>query len=909
MEVQAVLEVINEIEPEAGKYMAEASAYVHKWYLHGVELWTLLPGVVRHTVILAFFLAAIGTVTSLVKAVANNYREWKPMPNSKLMYSYFCGSGDHQRRLIRKSAGVLVMDRTWPWISAAGLAYRLGNLSHGSKLVMFLLSFAYVPLAVIGGVELLFRSIISYITYLILNIVVAVAYLVIRLIIYIVIPIVRIIDGAMRVEQHCPYCYNTFKLPYFRCPHCGEIHEQLIPARSGLFFARCSCGHFLPCAVVSKRDKLDSVCPKCRRDLAASNAKEFSIQVIGGDSAGKTAFIAAFQHMYAANLDSCTVRGNPQGAFSDLETMFSRGQTEPSSPSEVIPYTLVHQSGASAGQSLVFYDIPDEMLLSDEYERNPLNFGYSNGVVVIIDPLSVPSVRDECERIDANSTDNSSQNSSDSIVIHFITKFSEISGRAARKMSDIPVAVLIAKSDIKGIQSKIGVSRIKSAFDADPERYRNSIEIAADEVCRGYLADIGLANILNNLDAVFSMVRCFPASAIGHGGGQERPFEPYGVVEPIAWIGESGRAGMAAQLREARDRVSADGFQEQMADHNLAVRYAEAEKLYRTGKLEAATRAFANLRSYKDAAARADEIREQRYKIALKKKDSRDFDGAIDGFSGLGNYKDALRQVVAAQFAKADYLLSAQRYQEAIDFLATLPKSDARSEKIRSAKYDYALFQIQRQDYIGANDLLMQLDGYCDSREKAASIALNLMRQRIKAGAKRKIRFGKYEWRVLTIKNDVALIITENNVKNVPYSENLEGIHWIDGICWSESTVRKYLNTGFLGEFSDDEKSLIQTSPITTPDNPEYGTPGEPGTSGRVFLLSIEEALQFFSDDADRRPDESVPGVEADWSWLRSLGGEKTFAAIIEKNGKISMGGSRITNLKGGIRPTMFIKL
>ena len=114
MEVQAVLEVINEIEPEAGKYMAEASAYVHKWYLHGVELWTLLPGVVRHTVILAFFLAAIGTVTSLVKAVANNYREWKPMPNSKLMYSYFCGSGDHQRRLIRKSAGVLVMDRTWP---------------------------------------------------------------------------------------------------------------------------------------------------------------------------------------------------------------------------------------------------------------------------------------------------------------------------------------------------------------------------------------------------------------------------------------------------------------------------------------------------------------------------------------------------------------------------------------------------------------------------------------------------------------------------------------------------------------------------------------------------------------------------------------------------------------------------
>ena len=554
MEVRTVLEAINELIPGAHDDLEKVFALVHEWYLHGADLWVQFPGILRQVVMLALSLAVLGTVTSLIKAVSNNYKEWKPMPGSKLMFSYFCGSGDHQRKLIYKNARALVADRTWPWISAAGIAYRLGNISHDSKIVMFLLSFPYLPLAAIGSIELAFRAVIGYITYFFLNIIVMIVYLAIRLIVYVLIPVFRITDVAMRVEQHCPYCYNTFKLPRFRCPHCGEIHEQLIPARSGLLFARCSCGHFLPCAVLSKRDRLGPVCPKCDRDLAASNAKEFSIQVIGGDSAGKTAFISAFQHMYrdSINMEKCAIHGEPKEAFDSIEAMFKSGCTEPSSPSEVIPYTLVHQSGSSAGQSLVFYDIPDEVLLSEEYERNPLNFGFSDGVVVIIDPLSVQSVRNECRNRDAGSVSGSSQDTSESVVIHFITKFSEISGRASRKMSNIPVAILVAKSDVKGIKDKIGPKIIEAAFRSDPARYRNSFETAADEICRQYLSDIGLSNILNNLDAVFSMVRCFPISSIGHTSKQGHPFEPYGVIEPIAWLGESGHAVMSAQLREAR---------------------------------------------------------------------------------------------------------------------------------------------------------------------------------------------------------------------------------------------------------------------------------------------------------------------------------------------------------------------
>lgn len=899
-----MLEAINELIPGAHDHLEDVFVLAHEWYLRGADLWRQFPGILRQAVMLALFLAVLGTVTSLIKAVSNNYKEWKPMPDSKLMFGYFCGSGDHQRRLIHKNAKTLVVDRTWPWISVAGIAYRLGNISHDSKITMFLLSFIYLPLAAIGSIELAFRAVIGTITYFILNIIVMIAYLVIRLIVYILIPVFRIMDAAMRVEQHCPYCYTTFKLPRFKCPHCGEIHEQLVPTRSGLLFARCSCGHFLPCAVLSKRDRLDPVCPKCDRVLAASNAREFSIQVIGGDSAGKTAFISAFQHIYRDSIDlkKCAIHGEPKDAFDSIEAMFRNGCTEPSSPSEVIPYTLVHQSGSSAVQSLVFYDIPDEVLLSEEYERNPLNFGFSDGIVVIIDPLSAQSVRNECGKLDVGSVSGYSQDSSESIVIHFIKKFSEISGRAARRMISIPVAVLVAKSDVKGIKDKIGPTIIESAFRSDPARYQNSVEVATDEICRQYLSDIGLSNILNNLDAVFSTVRCFPISSIGHTAKQGHPFEPYGVIEPIAWIGERGHAAMSAQLREARE-FAVDGFQESMADKNLAERYAKAEKLLQENKPYEAAKVFASLNGYKDAAEQLMEIRETCYQAALKKKSDKNFDGAIKDFIALGDYKDSAQQIVSTQYDKSDYLVSLQRYQDALSVLDAMQKSDVLTEKIRDAKYGYALFLTQNKDYIAANDIFTELGDYRDCREKAAGISLGLMQQRIKTGSKRKIRFGKYEWRVLMINNGAALIITENIVKIIAYSNDL------DGVCWSESDVRQYLNTTFFDEFSVAEKVLIPAVSIRTPDNPEYGTPGGTDTSDRVFLLSIEEALHLFSDDADRKPDASSPGVEANWSWLRSSGGEKTFAAIIEKSGKVSAGGSRITNLRGGIRPAIFIKL
>lgn len=248
---------------------------------------------------------------------------------------------------------------------------------------------------------------------------------------------------------------------------------------------------------------------------------------------------------------------NPKETFEALEYMYHNGVTESSSASEIGSYNYVHQLRGTAAHSLIFYDIPDEVLLSDEYEKSPLNFGYTDGIIIIIDPLSVASVRNECVRQGESSTTSGfSTDNCEAIIVDFINKFSEIVGRSARKMSDILVAVLIAKSDVKRIKSSIGMPRIKTQYKKAPETYNNDLSIARDEICRAFLNDNGLANVVNNLESVFSEVCYFPMSAVGHSPEAGVAFEPFGVIDPVAWIAKKWQSAIYPTLKYVQEKIN-----------------------------------------------------------------------------------------------------------------------------------------------------------------------------------------------------------------------------------------------------------------------------------------------------------------------------------------------------------------
>ena len=230
-----------------------------------------------------------------------------------------------------------------------------------------------------------------------------------------------------------------------------------------------------------------------------------------------------------------TVTTAPEDDFGALERMYNSGKTEKSSSNEVHTYYIMHSSKGSSDDGIVIYDVPDEIILSEQYERNPLNFAYSDGIIIIIDPLSVRSVRKGCEATTgAASVSGYSNDSAEDIIVHFINKYSEVAGRTARKMSNTPVAVVIAKTDLTAIRRKVGAVKIKSEFAANQSQY-HSYEEACDKLCRQYLSDIGLANVVNNLDSVFSCISYFPISSIGHCADGNQ-FEPQNVVTPISWL-------------------------------------------------------------------------------------------------------------------------------------------------------------------------------------------------------------------------------------------------------------------------------------------------------------------------------------------------------------------------------------
>lgn len=110
-----------------------------------------------------------------------------------------------------------------------------------------------------------------------------------------------------------------------------------------------------------------------------------------------------------------------------------------------------------------------------------------------------------------------------------------------------------------------------------------------------------------------------------------------------------------------------------------------------------------------------------------------------------------------------------------------------------------------------------------------------------------KISFGCYDWRVLDIQNNVALIITECIIEQRAYHDAYKDITWVD--C----SLRKYLNVEFYNKFDAIDKTRIIPVLNKNPDNQWYGSKGGEDTQDRIFLLSIEEAVcQYFGDSSSK---------------------------------------------------------
>ncbi len=209
-----------------------------------------------------------------------------------------------------------------------------------------------------------------------------------------------------------------------------------------------------------------------------------------------------------------------------------------------------------------------------------------------------------------------------------------------------------------------------------------------------------------------------------------------------------------------------------------------------------------------------------------------------------------------------------------------------------------------------------------------------------------KIIFGQYEWQVLDIKNNAALIITEDIIEQRTY-------HNVNEITtWAKCELRKYLNGEFYDRFSETDREHIITVTNKNPDNEWYGTDGGEDTQDRIFLLSVEEVVcRYFGDSSEKlynrgkkedywfqKRDENnnqrvatfkgggwwwwlrSPGRVSEKTWLQSPGCMSEKAVYIHGDGNIGIQGNHALKCNsniihpfgdntGGVRPALWLDL
>ena len=251
-------------------------------------------------------------------------------------------------------------------------------------------------------------------------------------------------------------------------------------------------------------------------------------------------FLSAYFHEYLEKLRrnrnlEVEISDQYQPFFAELEEWYSGIDCPATAQLNSQMYPLLINSSLGVKRQFSIYDIAGEMFdgFTAESEILQQQFHYCNGLLFLIDPFSSGNLRDDRISSGEDMSDFSDMPVED-VVTNFINYLVTTGHKKANARCTIPMAVLIAKADVREIKRAIGPAKISSVFKNSQNGY-TSYDEARDGECRKFLMDIGLSATVENLETEFSNLHYFPVSAMGHApDGSE--YEPWGVTDAIDWM-------------------------------------------------------------------------------------------------------------------------------------------------------------------------------------------------------------------------------------------------------------------------------------------------------------------------------------------------------------------------------------
>lgn len=321
----------------------------------------------------------------------------------------------------------------------------------------------------------------------------------------------------------------------------------------------------------------------------------------------------------------------------------------------------------------------------------------------------------------------------------------------------------------------------------------------------------------------------------------------------------------------------------------------------------------------------------QKYNSALSLMDEGKYEEAIAAFEKMDGYKDSADKILQCKYNFALSLMADGKYSEAIELFSTLDYEDSKAKiqeceaAITEQKYNEAIALMAEGNYLDAGAILKGL-GYKDSAEKYEECRATAPYEFTQVGDI--ITFGCYEqdnnrdngpepleWRVLDKEDGKVFVISDKAVEMLPYF----------AIYWKRSHIGGWLNNSFTKDFTAEEKAMIVETTVTAdphPDKPETDQGAD--TEHGLYLLSVDEVLEYFPEPEDRvcyatdylvsefestiHVNGLYDGGRCDW-WLRTAlhnYSSGAFIANIDPNGNVN---ASTHNCRHALRPVCWIQL
>lgn len=381
-----------------------------------------------------------------------------------------------------------------------------------------------------------------------------IAFSVITAILCLVILILRGIDNIVyffrKISYQCTNCQNDFKLPEYVCPKCNTHHDNLIPGRYGILKRRCKCGKELSTMYINGRNNLPAVCPVCKSGNGAKierNSRDICcIPIIGGRDAGKTCFISTaileLEKHFIAKKWFFTQLSSNNSEYADNLNRISKGVCPRQTGNMKLNYyrfSIMKKKNAIRNVVSIC-DIGGEAYsqgaaFSENNAQNitdQIGFANANGLIMLIDPLSIKEFRQKTEKnYDISEYRISTKPISDVLSIVTNTLENMLKLVYSDKISK-NIAVVFTKCDAPGVDEEIGEAAMKNIQMSTMDKSKSEIQ---NQLCMDFLKKYGETNFLNILQGKFKHIQFFTSSALGHNENGEK-FTPYGVEEPILWL-------------------------------------------------------------------------------------------------------------------------------------------------------------------------------------------------------------------------------------------------------------------------------------------------------------------------------------------------------------------------------------